>query len=290
MSAGEPSDFRPTEFVVEAVKGGVEAVYGATVGSTTQALARQAIRSFVAEMNKSWLLPSDAEEGPNQYTELCDEVLRRIDENEAEERHPLLISMREKSVDPTEWPEPPTYEANKLQWLRCKLLYSLCPADRDMSYALRHERSLLILPLLLVCPGIATFTWLLVIAVKLTVRRDPYQLLNGIWTYKLFLVLLWGLLPVIEGHVSHYALLTDPSDPTSCADLARGHFLPSFVRDTMDSFITLKLGVFYLNWLLCYALYLKARQSIALKAQGDSLDLFTNEADVDTKALEWLLR
>ena len=52
----------------------------------------------------------------------------------------------------------------------------------------------------------------------------------------------------------------------------------------------LKLGVFYLNWLLCYALYLKARQSIALKAQGDSLDLFTNEADVDTKALEWLLR
>ena len=72
----------------------------------------------------------------------------------------------------------------QLEWVRARVLYSFCPADRDVSYAIRHARWMLIVPFLLVCPFIADFMWTILLTVILSTRKDPYQLMNGVWLFK----------------------------------------------------------------------------------------------------------
>ena len=83
-----------------------------------------------------------------------------IEQNEREDEHPLLIRFRLRSAYPETWPPPLAYADDRWAWLRSKILYSYCPADRDLLYAIRIERWMLAVPLSLVCPGISNVAWL----------------------------------------------------------------------------------------------------------------------------------
>ena len=54
---------------------------------------------------------------------------------------------------------------------------------------------------------------------------------------------------------------------------------------TIDACTQLSITCFCINWLLCYALWQKAKWCITLKREGNEIGLFTNDVDIDTRLL-----
>lgn len=294
----------PIERVVDLTK---KVVFENTVEATSKSLSRGVVRSIIAESYSTW--QSDQEiadqnlvESKRPYHAVLDELLRRIDANEEELTDPLINRMRESQLIPSNWPPAPKYEpGNRVEWLRARVLYAWCPADRDLAYAQKHERWMLVVLLMFICPGIANLVWVMLLTLLLLGKgllgflsggtcvntNDPYQLLNGIWMFKIFAFFFWGILPIILDHASLFFVLTSRESPASCAALARS-FAPPFLQSVFDFGERVEIACFCVSWVLCYALWRKAKWCIGRKQAGDDLGLFTNDKDIDVRVLSML--
>ena len=204
-SSGDSALNSPISYAVDAVKttvvGAVEAPLSLTKGAGRLLLLR-GLRSHISDSRDIWTEEESTEKPRLQR--LLDEIIRRIDENEAEERSPKLLGMRERNLDPSRWPPPPVFGSNPLAWLRARVLYAFCPADRDLAYARKHERWMLLVLIPLLLPGIGSAAWVMLLLLLLFTVHDPYQLLRGIWTFKTYAFVCWGVLPVLIDHVNLY--------------------------------------------------------------------------------------
>jgi len=199
--------------------------------------------------------------------DFIDNLAERMEDNEKEEKDPGLIKARERDLDPASWPTE-SVDAHEwenapcgraclgrtLRWLRARALYSMQPADRDWTYRWKHARWMLVLPALLVLPGVAGAAWLLYLATILFVD-DPFSLLNAACRFKVWALIYWGLAPILYDHIFFYFLLTNPAAGAgSCAveaeQLLLNHQLPPLLA-------SLDLACFYLSNLLCFGLYLR---------------------------------
>lgn len=234
----DKNTFRPISYALDTIQSTV----AAPLSATTSVLVRRAIKSIVTEAVEGWELDAGKGDEDAFHLKAIAELLRRLDENDAEENDATLIGIRENQLDESRWPKAPGYLPNPLAWLKARALYSYCPADVDLSYAIRHERWMLIMPLLLICPGIAAVVWLPLLLLLLCTVHEPYQLLLAIWSFKTFVFLMWGLVPILLDHLMLYTLLTDTAIGThaSCAAAARSS-LPPWAAAVLDAIFGLEL-------------------------------------------------
>ena len=232
-----------------------------TLGSSTRLLVFQAMRGLAMQSKGAWPLKGESKGKQTMVVSAVDELLSRLTAKEEEERAMELLSRRANNLAPEEWPGPPDRISQPYAWLRARVLYSFCPADRDVGFALKRARWMLIVPLMMVAPVVSTPLWLLLILLVLISVDDPFQLLNAAWLFKLYALIIWGLLPIIESHLERYVLLTSTSGHSSCSGLTR-HLMPAPLRGVADALEILELDTFYLCWILCYALFYKARRSL----------------------------
>ena len=274
--------FRPLTYAVDAVKNAV----GQSVQATARDLIRSALRQALDEMYDGWETETSADDENAMHHRVMLEITRRLNENELEETDEELAAIRANQMDPTKWPDAPPLMPDPFEWLRARVLYSYCPADCDSEYAVRYERWMLILPTLLICPGIANLVWFLLLLLLVTTRRDPYQLLSGIWRYKQFAFVFWGVLPILVNHVILYFLATAQADQNgwSPADEVFSWF-PSWARALLSVAFQLEITCLYMNWMLCYVLFWKARRSIKQKEANEFQGIYTADGVVDTRTI-----
>ena len=247
-------------------------------------LVSQALRRFAIAHKTAWQLRGQSEAKESSLISMTDELLVRLDKHDEEERSHKILSHRAMNLAPDEWPQPPDRDSHPLQWVRARVLYCFCPADRDLGYAIKHNRQMLLVPILLILPYVSTPLWLLLLALFLISVEDPFQLLNAIWTFKLCTLVMWGVIPILHSHFERYLLLTSTNATTSCPNLARS-YIPTPLHAIVDVIGALELDCFYLCWILCYALYFRASRSLEQKRSGTYTGLFTNDQFIDLRAL-----
>ena len=112
-------------------------------------------------------------------------------------------------LDPANWPPAPELCSRRwASWLRCRVLYAIWPADRDITYAIFVERWMLAVIASLFIPYVNVAAWFLVGLFIVFGTRDEYQLLNYVATYRSFCFLFRGFMKLVFRYFVFYACIS----------------------------------------------------------------------------------
>ena len=245
-------DLNPFDAMLDAKEAAVSKTMQAVVRARSRATvkaARVVIRGYIEGTADAdpWTPAADLEAQKQQYLWLLDGCIRRMEAAELEEKGIGSARLRhviKRDRHPDSWPDPPPIFPNPLRWLRAKVLYAMFPADKHSAYFINVAPwGMWVWAVFLCTPfGVSSVAWLLLCACLVTVE-DQYMLFNYIRYFKMYALVLWGILPMIGDHFLAYYYLTSPADAT-CATLG-SHLVSPLWHGRL----------FVLNWVLCYVVF-----------------------------------
>ena len=226
----------------------MQAVVRARHRATVKA-ARVVIRGFIegtADVDP-WTPAADLETQKQQYLWLLDSCIKRMESAELEEKGIGSARLRHvirRDRQPSSWPGPPPMFPNFLAWLRAKVLYAMFPADKHQAYFWNVATwgQWVWLAFVFTPFGVSSVAWLLLFSFIILVD-DQYMLFNYIRYFKLYALVLWGILPMIGDHFMAYFYLTSP-EAVTCHTLGARFVSPLWHG-----------RLFVLNWALCYVAF-----------------------------------
>ena len=230
-----------------------------------------------------WTPEADQAKMRADYLWLLHETLRRMEAKDLEVKGVGSARLRhviKRDLEVGSWPPPPPAHPPSLAWLRAKVLYALFPADKHSAYFMSAEGArwgmvplaLLWLPLF----GVSTLAWL-VLLLFIVVVDDQYQLAQYVWSFRVYALVVWGLLPLFSVYFSSLFCATDPTPQT-------GGGGGGFCAGAHGSLWETRL--FVLNWLLCYGVFglYRAVRSQQLKSRRPINKLLYEKAESDSSS------
>jgi len=137
-------------------------------------------------------------------------VHTRLDFEDDEMKSPIFQEEMKDLVKLDTWPEPPSLLPNPLWWACCKWLYALDPADRNDSYKIyvKGKIWMLLVPVSLWVPwGVSGLAWLVYFSCAMSVQ-DEYLLFSYLARFKVFALVMYGVLPILCDWFRFYLSLT----------------------------------------------------------------------------------